>query len=227
MLRDPIQYPHDIGGILLLNDQEHGLHRKLLAAHFTRKGLEHVQGPKITILADLLIEKLKSELDKGNGLQEMGAWYTWLAFDVAGEITFSQSLNCIQNMECSPWMLQVTQAILQSIIASQLNRFGIIKLLKKLAPLLFLEKERQIKDFVSKRVEQRLREYKGGKDTKTDICITLYRANETMQMINDDCFSFILAGSITTATTLTAATWFMLNSPSVYLKAKRRNSDSL
>lgn len=69
--------------------------RKDLAPGFSTMALQ-AQAVKVLDYTDMFIKQINEHKDEHEGLN-MSEWYSWLAFDILGELAFGQSFNAVKN----------------------------------------------------------------------------------------------------------------------------------
>lgn len=147
-------------------------------------------------------------------------------FDVIGHLAFAESFNCLESSEYHSW-ISLTFSVLKHVARSRC----LIRLNPKLGPLFMLvsaildpslprrhnELHRLTQELVARRKE-RAPEY-------TDFMTHLLAAQEKGQLVQADLQSnapvIVVAGSETTATLLSGATYYLLSYPQVYEKLKK------
>ena len=90
--------------ILNANNADHSRIRKLFSHAFSEKALAE-QEPLIQSYVDLLINQLRKqvEMSKGSALN-ISTWYSFLSFDIIGDLGFGESFNCLKDVKYHAWV---------------------------------------------------------------------------------------------------------------------------
>ncbi|KAM4061360.1 cytochrome p450 [Hirsutella rhossiliensis] len=83
--------------------EQHAIARKRLAPGFSTSALRS-QENVIHSLVDLFIDQLRGRSEKDDGGILMGEAFTWLTFDIIGELAFGDSFNAVQDWKSSFWV---------------------------------------------------------------------------------------------------------------------------
>ncbi|KAI0909798.1 putative cytochrome P450 [Ustulina deusta] len=202
--------------------QVHRRHRRLLSAPLSESSLKMVL-PQVERKVQLAIFQMKQEMD-ARGVVDVLKWWTCMATDVIGELTFGESFLTLESGKQNQYMrdLEATGAT-NAMLASfpTLYRFG------RFVPA--LKEAKAIQDRLRSYAEQSLARYQDGLE-KNPGAITrslftkLYQAHDeetlTDKEINEEAQIYIVAGSDTTANTLTYLIWRLCLPENAHLKAR-------
>ncbi|OJD38810.1 cytochrome p450 [Diplodia corticola] len=199
--------------------------RRLLSNAFSDKVLQG-QEPVIRKYTDLLITKLSERCRQGDSTVDLVNWYNFTTFDIIGHLAFAESFNCLESTEYHAW-ISLTLALLKNIARSR----SVLRLDEKLAPL-FMRLSALLNPSLPKchrelyRLTQELVARRQARNPEyTDFMTHLIAAQEKGQLIQEDLHSnapvIVVAGSETTATLLSGATYYLLSHPEVHEKLKK------
>ncbi|KAK3986107.1 cytochrome P450 [Cladorrhinum sp. PSN332] len=192
--------------------QDHRRFRRLFAPAFSDRALK-AQEPLFQRHVDLLVSRLNEATEAGREVN-MVELYQFTTFDIMGDLTFGQPLGLLENNKYSPWV----QAVFDSIRAIPIAQF--IQHYSLLNALFNLMEPKAIRDMKynhfrhsADRVDQRLAR---GSD-EPDIWSMVLSAQGDQKLTLDEMYChadvFMLAGSETTGTTLSAVTYLLLTRP--------------
>ncbi|ESZ91765.1 cytochrome P450 monooxygenase [Sclerotinia borealis F-4128] len=212
--KDPIQYNSPttrVSSILnVSSDKDHGRYRRLLAHAFSEKALRE-QEPLIKHYVDLLIKRLHE--NAANGSQNMVNWYNFTTFDIIGDLTFGESFGCLDGSDYHPWVSFLFRSFKAASFIAAAKRFcPIVKMaLDMLIPKKLLEQRKSHQSLTHEKVQARLER----KTERKDFMTFIVRHNDmetgmSVQEIKATSGVLMLAGSETTATLLSAVTYYLL-----------------
>lgn len=212
--KDPIQYSQPKTGVSSIlgvkSDKDHSRYRRLLAHAFSEKALRE-QEPLITHYVDLLIQRLHENAKKGP--QNMVNWYNFTTFDIIGDLTFGDSFGCLDGSDYHPWVSFLFRSFKAASFIAAAKRFGpIVKMaLDEMIPKKLLEEKKTHQALTHEKVQARLERKTERKDFMTYIM--QHNDMETGMSIPEikaTSSILLLAGSETTATLLSAVTYYLL-----------------
>lgn len=93
--------PGDPESIMGPNEEAHARYRKTLVHAFSDKSLKE-QAPMIESHVDQLITKLR-EVSKDSPI-DLVEWLNFTTFDIAGDLCFGESFDCLKNGKAHPWV---------------------------------------------------------------------------------------------------------------------------
>ncbi|KAI0465973.1 cytochrome P450 monooxygenase-like protein [Xylaria cf. heliscus] len=197
----------------------HARQRKAMAHAFSLKALRD-QEVLIHEYVDLFIsqlEKLGKAGRKGINVSEV---FNWLTFDIIGELSFGESFNAVTEGRTPYWISLIFDGVYWSVLTSLRKRLPLMNLfLLFMLPADSREKSRKHIELTRQKAQRRIER---GADTgrgMADFFGHMIKTNTiTEAELKEQARSLILAGSETTATTLTAITFQLLKSPDVLAK---------
>ncbi|POS68852.1 isotrichodermin C-15 hydroxylase [Diaporthe helianthi] len=221
--RDPIQMKQSKKNIFGVDREEHSRLRRILAPGFSNQAMME-QEPMFREYADKLVNRLQSATGNGQQPQEMTSWFNWVTFDVIGDLSFGEPFGCLDSQSYHPWVSNIFSGVKENLFANEMLRYGswigpmlaILVLPRGLAGKhayhYSLSREKVAKrmasgverpDYVSKML--------GGRKGKGD--------GLSFDEIVENASPLIIAGSETSATTMSAVTYFLTTHPEALARA--------
>ncbi|AEO63785.1 uncharacterized protein THITE_123322 [Thermothielavioides terrestris NRRL 8126] len=225
--KDAIIYFNSRHNILGASREDHARFRRILSHGFSARSMQEQQ-PLITRYVDLLMQRLRERTSgKGGERHEavvnLAAWFNFTTFDVIGDLAFGEPFGCLEESKFHPWVdaILTTLATVGTASAIQWYLPGMLSLAKALAPKRYVGAglDNQT-DLARERVARRLA-LSGGRPDFVEAMATA-KADDgrmlTMEEMTANARLLVLAGSETTATALTAASYFLATHPDVQAK---------
>ncbi len=214
--------------------ENHTLLRKQLAHGFSDRSMRE-QEPIINSYVDLLIRRLRenctveqtySDEKDSTTTQAMATpkaldlkeWYNWTTFDVIGDLAFGESFGCLNNISYHPWVKAIANTIRTG---AYFRAAKLLKLDAILTPILkmVLSGRKQNTQFTADMLKRRL-----AIKERHDLIEGLIRKQEEWHMdfsrLASNSAILVIAGSETTATLLSGATYLLLTNPAAMSKLK-------
>lgn len=208
--------------IISADDANHARIRRGVSHAFAPRTLAE-QEPMIHGFVELLVQRL-SDVAESRAPTEMGRWFHITSFDIIADLTFGESLGGLEKNDFH----HVVESVLLFIERGR-KLFAINNLLGPFARLVrpviapgvvqgFMDQYNYTRAAVGKRLE------KGSDETRKDFMSGLLRGmgdkdiKSTEELITNANTLFV-AGSDTTATLLTACTYYLLATPHAHKKA--------
>jgi len=210
------------GGVhsIITADHEHHMHIRRLVSHaFSEKALRD-QEPLMKVYVDLLINRLKDKA-KNEEVVDVVSWYNWTTFDLVGDLTFGEPFNCLKDAMYHPWVdLLFSSVKVGAFFAAAAYFPGGLELLKLLVPKEEMKKRDEHMEYTTDKVKRRL----AAQTDRADFMSSILHHNEKKAMTEAEIIStawhLIIAGSETTATLLSGATFHLLRNPETMQKLK-------
>ncbi|KAH8879018.1 putative cytochrome P450 [Thozetella sp. PMI_491] len=192
----------------------HAILRRGLAHGFSEKSLRE-QESIIGNFVTLLMSRLREQTANGEAIN-ISKWYNFTTFDVIGELTVGNSFNCLQNSDYHPWVKLIEKTPRSSGIRIAISALGLTSLSMFVMRNILktrVQHNALTKELLLQRIES--------KTERPDLIDGLLRRNGVdygFGEIHMTASGLLLAGSETTATALTAVTYFLLKYPEVLAK---------
>lgn len=210
------------------NNEDHARQRRILAHAFSDKALREQEYILLRYI-DLLICRLKEHIksDGASATVDIRHWYNYTTFDIIGDLCFGESFHSLENMEYHPWVANIFQGVKFITRLAALTYIPAANAVAKwVMPSFVRTKVQQSYAFTVKRVDWRMQQ----KTERPDIITYILQNNSAQGMtrdeINVNMEILILAGSETTATALSATTWFLLKNPASLDKLRNEIRDT-
>ncbi|KAI1264703.1 putative cytochrome P450 [Xylariaceae sp. FL1019] len=200
---------------------EHHMIRRHVLPGFSERSM-HEQEPIIGAYVDLLVSRLK-DATKINSRQNIRDWYTWTTFDLIGDLSFGVDggFGCLQGSSYHPWVKLINESFRQQGIVQGLISLGFrtpLTLLYKTASNLFATNKHLL--IVKEKIKERME----GSE-RPDFLDGLISHREKLGLDEDrlamNASVLIIAGSETTATVLSAVTYYLGTLPDVLKKVEQ------
>ncbi|KAI2632022.1 putative cytochrome P450 [Hypoxylon sp. NC1633] len=195
--------------------EEHSRFRRALSHGFSDSAMRE-QESMIVKYIDLLLKRLHEECDDGKKKLNMEAWYNWTTFDIVGDLVFGQSFHCLENIDYHPWVEFIFQSIRYGSTMVAMNYLGMRQLTQMIVNA-GGNAITKVRGYTDDMVRNRL-----AMKERDDLFEGLVKKREewdlSFQKLSANAFILILAGSETTATTLSGATYLLLTHPEIMAK---------
>ena len=223
--------PSDMGrasSIVNANDEDHRRMRKLQSHAFSDRALLG-QEPILVKYVDLLMRRIWDQVNdkKVDGIVDLVRWYNFTTFDLIGDLAFGRSFGCLDSGEMHFWISMVfgTLKIGNYLQSMRFISTRFVKLLFAMIPAKMKEGRGKQFAFAKEMAAQRISEGVDRGDGRSDFMSYILRANDekgmTTKEIEEASNIYIIAGSETTATLLSGATYHLLKNPEVMRKLVR------
>ncbi|GME64102.1 Cytochrome P450 [Neofusicoccum parvum] len=211
--KDWRKYPADVNGhinmVTALDDTEHARFRKVFTNAFSDKALRQ-QESLIKSYADHLIRNL----GKVTGETNIILHYNCTTFDIMGDLAFGESLGLLDQSDLSPWVRAIFENIKVLELLSIGREYPILGTLTRIIlPKPLLDQGKYHFQHSVERVDRRMEH---GITEKPDIWnLVLQKGQDvlTRETMYTHASAFMVAGTETTATVLSALTYFLLKNP--------------
>ncbi|KAI0161392.1 isotrichodermin C-15 hydroxylase [Xylariaceae sp. FL1272] len=202
--------------ILNADREEHSRFRRTLSHGFSDASMR-AQESEIVKYVDLLVKRLHEECHDGTEKLNIEAWYNWTTFDIIGNLVFGQSFNCLENVHYHPWIEFILKTVRLGSFAVSLTYVGlseVVQMLYRMNGSAIKRTQGLTRDLVVSRLSM---------DTpRNDLFEGLVKKREewnlSFEKLSSNAFLLVLAGSETTATTLSGATYLLLTHPEILEK---------
>ncbi|KAI0974801.1 isotrichodermin C-15 hydroxylase [Xylaria arbuscula] len=204
--------------IINADREEHSRFRRALSHGFSDAAMRE-QEPEIVKYVDLLINRLHQECDQGTKKLNIEAWFNWTTFDIVGNLVFGQSFKCLENADTHPWIEFIFKSVKGGAVVVALSYLGLDELVQVLFKLGSFAIAR-VQAYTDEMVQARL----SMKNPREDLFEGLVKRRDdwdlSFKKLSSNAFILVLAGSETTATTLSGAVYLLLTHPDILEKLK-------
>ncbi|KAJ5100525.1 hypothetical protein N7456_006577, partial [Penicillium angulare] len=207
--------------IITSNDADHARQRRALSHAFSDKSL-HSQEPIMKKYSDLLMQRLHECCETSKDPVEIVSWYNFTTFDLIGDMTFGEPFGCLENGKYHPWVSVIFDNLKSGAYMAVIKRIpGINHLLRHVTPKRLIEAKMNHMRWTRQRVDARIEK----SNDRPDFFANILKHKDTNRAFSlPELYStgntMIVAGSETTATLLSGATYFVLMNPDIWAKVR-------
>ncbi|ROV94286.1 hypothetical protein VMCG_08645 [Cytospora schulzeri] len=220
--KDPVFYALAKRGLIgPISAEEHGRQRRILSHGFSSQALMEQQ-PLIQQYVDLLMQRLRENCQDGTRALDITKWYNWTTFDIIGDLAFGDPFGCLSESNYHPWVSMIFQSIKQGVRLIALRRSfpSVDRFVQTHLLGILAAKRQQHQQLVRSKVTKRmsLEEYRP--DFMHAMLGKYAEGKEKLSMgqILANASLLIIAGSETTATALSGATYLLCANPDTLAK---------
>ena len=211
-----IETPSGVPSMGTIPDAEtHGRQRKIISHAFSDRALlsqEYI----LQKYTDLLIDRLRAQPNLHDGTLDICSWYNFTTFDVLGDLCFAESFHCLETAENHPWVAAVFVGVKVGQLLTLFHHFPPLDtIVKWCIPSFVIEEAQKSFTFTRERVDKRIASKSERPDFMQYILQNNYPGGLSREEVNSTTTLLVLAGSETSALTLTSATYFSLKNPPV------------
>lgn len=226
--KDPVSSAREPNSIISVYSREvHGMLRRNLSHGFSAKRMLEQQ-PLIQRYINLFFQRLREHAHDGPDRPlNIVNWYNYTTFDIIGDLAFGESFQSLESSTLHPWVALIFDSLRQNIMLNIARKY--IRNIDHLVSMIFpssiaaLEKrEKFSRDKLSRRIAR--------KEPRPDFVDSMLRADkgvpaQTPEQVQENANLLILAGSETTATALSFATYLLCTHPEVMQKLRSEIDD--
>ncbi|UKZ82890.1 hypothetical protein TrVFT333_010690 [Trichoderma virens FT-333] len=208
-------------GVSLALNKEHSRQRKALGYLFSNSALA-----KLEDILQIHVQKLVAVLEKGaseNQAVNVSDWYTYLAFDMMGDLCFAEPFGCLDQASATEWSTSVINVFVAATWTQGIRRIsGVGTWLERLMTRLLVPTKASLwrsihlnnsRDKTVRRLQDPNRNHA---DFMYHILNSESKSLLSKTEIQLNMALFISAGTDTTATALVGWTYFICTHPNVY-----------
>lgn len=205
--------------ISVKSTEDHTRIRRLLQHGFTERAVKD-QEPILQHYAGMLIDRLRERATSAEANQDGGAaldivqWLNFTTFDIVGDLSFGESFNCLRDSKYHPWVALIFNHFRASALVAAVRFYPLLNaLLIKCLPKSVIKIQRDHYQLVVDKVQRRLK----FDVERPDFMSHVIRYNDDKGMSQSEIeatFNIdIVAGSETTATTLSGTLNHLIRNP--------------
>lgn len=190
-----------------------------MAHGFSDKAMREQEGV-IKRYVDLLILRLRGQCEEngGSAAVDIKEYYNWTTFDAIGDLVFGESFGCLEANRQHPWIEAIFNAVRQGAALTGLAYLGYAGLVQILLKAAMLTHVQELNAYIEAKLNVRLAEKPG----KEDLFEGLLKKRETLGLsfahLAGNASLLVVAGSETTATLLSGATYLLTTNPEALAK---------
>ena len=213
-LSDQTSHPSLISTI---GDADHARLRGLLSPAFSERAMRE-QESVIVGYIDFLIQRLKDQI-RGpmRGEVDLVRWYNFTTFDIIGDLALGQPFGSLKSGEYHFWISNIFRSVKTTVILAIGSAYPIIGAIMWCASRLFPkagDARQRHKEYTKVALQERLETETEKKDFISYILRHKDEKGMTREEMNVNAGLLIIAGSETTATLLSGATYYLLTNKS-------------
>ncbi|TFB01345.1 Isotrichodermin C-15 hydroxylase [Trichoderma ghanense] len=218
-LKDPHLHSGNQSNVIGADRKNHIRYRRSLAYGFSHQAMLN-QEPIINKYIDTLLTGLKNQSTK-QGKIDIVRWYNYTTFDIIGDLAFGEPFYCLEKSDYHPWVALIFSGVKNLSLMSVCSKHG---KLGKILAMLLVPKDLRAKGMQHRRlsiekVRRRLDSGSSRPDFMTAMMTTRGSSEElTFKELASNASLLIAAGSETTATALSAATYYLGLYPKTFAK---------
>ncbi|KAL2794803.1 cytochrome P450 [Aspergillus keveii] len=183
-----------------LDDKTHSRHRRLLANAFSERAMREQEGT-VLYYSDLLVRRLRErtavdEEKKHTIKTDIKEWFNFIAFDVTGDLLFAETFDCLEESKLHPWIALIFAFVKGIALAGVINQFLLLRKMQEW--------------FLPEKLRKQMMEHLNYSSEKADRRLT--KGTERPDFI------ISIAGSETSATTLSGCVYFLSKHPETLKK---------
>ncbi|WAO92242.1 Hypothetical protein NCS54_00974100 [Fusarium falciforme] len=218
--KEPLAATPNADNIIGANRPDHQRFRRALANGFSARTMQE-QEPIIKSYVDSFIQVLHEECADGKEPVNVEQWLNFLTFDIVGDLAFGESFGCLVEKKYNPWVRHIFKGIKDIAYMTNFGRIPwLARILKLFTPKSVSNKWAEHREISSEKVRKRLAmEY-----NRPDFVDSMVKktksagADITFDELASNAQLIVLAGSETTATLLSAATYYLTTHPDILTK---------
>ncbi|KAK8000961.1 trichothecene c-15 hydroxylase [Apiospora marii] len=218
--KDPLHVAANATNIIGADRDNHARFRRILAHVFSAQAMAE-QEPLIKVYIDKLFASLKRECAGETKVVDLLKWYNWTTFDIIGDLSFGEPFGSLDSNAYHPWVSNIFGSIKSMAFGVNANRYPFASsLLQRLVPAEIKTKWAEHQDLSLRSLRKRL----DAETDRPDFVDKMLHARGTKggEMTFEEMAShsalLIIAGSETTATLLSGATYLLATHPAVLAK---------
>ncbi|KAL4814464.1 cytochrome P450 [Aspergillus spinulosporus] len=207
-------------GVFAMSDpKQHGARRRLFARALSNTELRRVWESVVRSKVRLAVDRIKGELEADGGRCDVLKWWTFLATDVVGHLMFGEDFDMLNIGVKNEYIQVLESTMMGSGINAELPFVGFIA---RHLPFSVVRSMFRANDYLTSYGRKAVTNARANSDSSRNIFSgMLYEANKCtdrdsglseMEVIAE-AGNMIVAGSDTTAVTLTYLVWAVLSQP--------------
>ena len=208
--------------IIVADDADHNRFRRTLSHAFSEKALSQ-QETLVQRYVDLLINRIKEVNSREKAPQDMTKWYNWTTFDIIADLVFGEPFGSLQDLATHKYIDLLFCSLKMFRLSYIMHYWPITKYLRNLVVDQSVVRGRlEYYKWVTAQTHKRIDRETQRPDFMTEILKHNGEKDRELSRLElaNNAVIFITAGSETTATLLSGATYLLLKNPEVMQKLK-------
>ncbi|KAF5230818.1 hypothetical protein FANTH_13669 [Fusarium anthophilum] len=208
--------------IIGANREDHQRFRRLLAHGFSAQSML-AQQSIIKLYIDKLFTRLHEACGGGQKPVNLEKWFNFTTFDIIGDLAFGEPFGCLEDATYHPWVDLLFQSMKNMSFLINSKRLSWI------GPLFMMTVPHSLRTKLAENQElsrQKVRKRLDLGTERPDFMDAMIRKSKALDLpisfeeLTSNAFILIIAGSETTATLMSAATYFLATHPECLAKLK-------
>ncbi|KAI1747079.1 cytochrome P450 monooxygenase-like protein [Xylaria castorea] len=197
----------------------HARQRKALSHAFSAKSLRD-QEEIVQKYVDGFVQQLVRLGDNGEKALNVSETFNWLTFDVIGDLSFGEPFGGVEKGETHVWIKVILDSVLNSQTTFLRKRLPLLNpIMPYILPKGAAESLKTHREFSKRLSEKRLQMGDTGRPDFFSHMLT--KDTMSVKEMMSQTSTLIIAGSETTATSLSGITWFLLKNPDCMLSLQK------
>ncbi|KUI70621.1 Isotrichodermin C-15 hydroxylase [Cytospora mali] len=199
--------------IWLESHQEHHHHRRIFAQSFSDNSLK-AQEPVIQGYTTLMMERFRERAARGEAI-DLWAWFNFYTFDIIGDLTFSESFDCVRRGQFHPWISFIFSNLTNMMYVQMVTTMGFLgTFIQAIVPRKVMAQAHAHAQSTRDKVDRRLARKADRPDIVSSILAKIDQPGGiTREELYADSQILLMAGSETGATLLAVAVYYLLRNP--------------
>ncbi|KAL6856809.1 cytochrome P450 [Trichoderma novae-zelandiae] len=218
-LKDPHLHSGNQSNVIGANHENHIRYRRSLAYGFSHQAMLD-QEPIINKYIDTLLAELKIQSTKQEKT-DIVRWYNYTTFDIIGDLAFGEPFYCLKKSDYHPWVALIFSGVKNLSFVSVCSKHGKFG---KILAMLLVPKDLPAKGMEHRRLSiEKVRRRLDSGSSRPDFMTAMTTARGSSEKLSfnelvSNSSLLIAAGSETTATALSAATYYLGLYPEAFSK---------
>ena len=195
------------------DDAEHARVRALISPAFSERAVRE-QESLVMKFVDLLIQRLKTQIEGSMGGEvDLVRWYNFAVFDIIGDLSLGQSFDSLKAGKYHVWISNIFGGIKNLVWMQIVQAYPMLEAVVTRFVRLFpsiLEGQRVHREYTQVAMRKRL----ATKTEKKDF-VSFFSRGLTDEELDINAALLLFAGSETSATALSVATYYLLTHKAV------------
>ncbi|KAF2102973.1 cytochrome P450 [Rhizodiscina lignyota] len=217
LMKEPIHHADLQKTLFGATRDDHTRYRRAVAHGFSAKSMQDQQ-PLIQTYISMLMRRLREQCDGGSTALDMVKWFNYATFDVIGDLSFGESFGCLENSDYHPWVALIFDVVKDLTWRLSMKRYTLLApLLKYLIPKQLSRRFEEHSELSRAKLQKRLATLTDRPDFIGSMIKARSKSENSISLseIETVAAQLIIAGSETTATTLSATTYYLTRHPHV------------
>ncbi|KAL1891312.1 hypothetical protein Sste5346_007772 [Sporothrix stenoceras] len=206
----------ELGIFAMVNPKDHSQRRRLFAKAFSNTSLRQNWEPTIHEKVKLAVSKIKDDIQQKKEA-DMLKWWTLMATDLMANLSFGESFHMLEQGEKNQYVRVIESAMVTSGIGYELPWvYSILRRIPLNAVQVIVNSREFIIEYGGKAVDNMRQHGSGSQNLFGNMmaaCEDSDKENFSDLSVRIEAANLLVAGSDTTANTLTYAVWCALKKP--------------